>query len=154
MRPDHFGLLVMSLILSITAGHFLLGLLAKKRFTARFLVVTGVLTCLLGGFPMVVFSGELTIVRTMVPLMIFVIGFTLSISQAMNMALASFPHAAGSASAMLGFVHMGLAGLLNITTGPLYGGTATPLGWIMLGMAGTALVIYAGLVRERRFSRT
>nr|VFK20156.1 MAG: hypothetical protein BECKLFY1418C_GA0070996_106822 [Candidatus Kentron sp. LFY] len=35
MRPDHFGLLVMSLILSITAGHFLLRLLAKKRFTAR-----------------------------------------------------------------------------------------------------------------------
>nr|VFK20155.1 MAG: hypothetical protein BECKLFY1418C_GA0070996_106821 [Candidatus Kentron sp. LFY] len=103
---------------------------------------------------MVVFSGELTIVRTMVPLMIFVIGFTLSISPAMNMALASFPHAAGSASAMLGFVHMGLAGLLDITTGPLYDGTGTPLGWIMLGMAGMTLVIYVGLVRERRFSRT
>lgn len=133
--------------LSIAVGNFLAGRLAK-RFSARVLVATGVLVSMVGGFLMTLLSGDLTIIRVVVPVMIFVLGFGLVSPSATSMALHPFPHVAGSASAMFGFVRVGFAGLLSIATGPLYDGTATPLGWIMLGCAGVGLLIYVSLVKN------
>jgi len=147
MRPDHFGILAVFMASSMAAGNFLVGRLAK-RFPAPVLIVIGTLVSMLGGFLMTLLSGELTTVRIIVPMMIFALGFGLATPPATSMALAPFPHVAGSAAAMLGFIRVGLAGLLSMATGPLYDGTATPLGWIMLGCAGVGLLIYVSLVRD------
>nr|VFK20787.1 MAG: MFS transporter, DHA1 family, bicyclomycin/chloramphenicol resistance protein [Candidatus Kentron sp. LPFa]VFK34742.1 MAG: MFS transporter, DHA1 family, bicyclomycin/chloramphenicol resistance protein [Candidatus Kentron sp. LPFa] len=148
IRPNYFGLLVVFIASAFAMGSFLVGRSGEK-LSARTLVITGTLVSLLGGLSMILLSGELTIIRVVVPMMIFGLGFGLITPPAINIALAPFPLAAGSASAMLGFIQMGAAGLINMTTGPLYDGTATPLGWIMLGGAGMALLMaYTGGARE------
>nr|VFJ52077.1 MAG: MFS transporter, DHA1 family, bicyclomycin/chloramphenicol resistance protein [Candidatus Kentron sp. FW] len=144
MRPDHFGLLIVFMASSLATGSFLVGRLAK-RFSDRTLVIAGILLSLLGGFLLILWSGELTIIYIVAPIMVFLLGFGVIMPPAMGMALQFFPNTAGSASAMLGFIQMGLAGLLNVTTGSLYDGTAAPLGWIISGCAGMALLIaYVG----------
>nr|VFJ44583.1 MAG: MFS transporter, DHA1 family, bicyclomycin/chloramphenicol resistance protein [Candidatus Kentron sp. FW]VFJ54117.1 MAG: MFS transporter, DHA1 family, bicyclomycin/chloramphenicol resistance protein [Candidatus Kentron sp. FW] len=141
IRPDHFGLLAMFIGSSMAIGNLLSRWLAK-RVAIDAVIAIAILLSILGAVLMTSLSGELTIIRIVVPMMIFVLGLGVAIPCAMSIALHPFPHLAGSASAMFGFIHMGIAGALNITMGPLYDGTATPLGWAMLGMAGMALLCY------------
>lgn len=146
IAPDVFGFLMVFTVGGYASGAFLSGRLVG-RWGARRVILTGTACSLAAAMLLIALSGTLSVPRVIAPMCLFTLGFGLTLPASLAGALGPFPRVAGSASAMLGFIQMSAASLSSLMVQPLYDGTATPLGFVVLGMSATAFLGYLLLVR-------
>ncbi|MFC3607260.1 multidrug effflux MFS transporter [Stutzerimonas tarimensis] len=117
----------------VVIGAFILGNLISARVSGRVsihsLIVTGAGLSILGGslMSLLVFGGAEHPLQVVAPQLITGFGAGLLVAPCIAGALMPFPHMAGTASALLGFLQMGAAALSTALLGYLYDGTARPM---------------------------
>jgi len=124
IAEEKFGLLF-----ALVVGGYLTGTLVGARLSHRFghkkLVFIGAIITLLSGAAMFLFaSGQpQNVVSVILPMMCFMVGVGLVMPQSMAGALVDYPHIAGSASGLLGFIQMTVAASVGVFVGHGYDGT-------------------------------
>lgn len=134
LSPDQFGMLAVFTVSTYATGSWLAGWLGVRLSTRR-MASMGLAAAGLGTALMLLLAGELSLARVIGPMMLFVFGFGLMIPACTAAALQPFPRTAGSASAMMGFLQMGVGAGGSLAMSRLYDGTAMSLGLVMAMMA-------------------
>jgi DHA1 family bicyclomycin/chloramphenicol resistance-like MFS transporter len=151
LSPDQFGMLAIFTVSAYASGSLLAGR-SQGRLSTRRTVIAGLAMSGLGAALMLLLAGELSLVRVIGPMMLFVFGFGLLIPACTAAALHPFPRIAGSASAMMGFLQMGVGAVGSLILSQIHDGTVVPLGLVMVIMAalGTAgfLILAPGRAAE------
>jgi DHA1 family bicyclomycin/chloramphenicol resistance-like MFS transporter len=148
VTPSTFGLCFGTVAVGITTGTFLSG-----RFGARVgldrTILAGTALGAAAGLTLagLVWSGILTVASVIVPMVVFAVGLGLTLPNGMAGAIGPFPHMAGLAAAVAGFVQLTGAGLYSVAVGRFYDGTARPMA-TAIALAGVgALAGFRGLRR-------
>ncbi len=151
ISEQHFGLLFMLVVAGYISGT-LSGARLSRRFDYRRLVGVGSLVLLLAGGSMLAIAlGRPEQVMSIVfPMMIFMLGVGLVMPQSMAGALADYPHMAGSASGLLGFTQMSVAGLVGVAVGHSYDGTPVAMALAIAVTGLLSLVVYLSLLHRRQ----
>ena len=84
----------------------------------------------------------------MLPMMLYATGMGLVLPNAMAVALSAFPHIAGTASALMGFIQMGLSASVTALVGMFLVDTPAPMLNFMVLITLSALVLSALLYRR------
>jgi DHA1 family bicyclomycin/chloramphenicol resistance-like MFS transporter len=152
MSPERFGMLS---VFNVTG--FVAGSLAAVRLTQRLgidrLLLAGVGLSLAGGAVMAAFAGtgHVGVVAIIAPMTVFAVGLGIVLPNGIAGALAPFPRIAGSASALLGFVQMIIAGGASLAVGRFAHGTPLPMAMVIACTSAAAFAAFTMLVWRRRF---
>lgn len=151
VSEQHFGLLFMLVVAGYISGTLTGGRLSR-RFDFRRLVLAGSIVLLLAGAIMLGFALNQPrhVMSIVLPMVLFMHGVGLVMPQSMAGALADYPHMAGSASGLLGFIQMSSAGLLGIVVGHGYDGTPVAMSLAIAVTGLLSVAVYAGLLHARR----
>lgn len=139
LSPSQFGLGML-----MQTGSFFCGSLAGRflidRYGAARLVLPGLFCVGLGSFGTAVLLGfyEPTFLSVMAPVGLYAFGIAFVMPAMMTAAMAPFPHSAGAASALMGFMQMG-AGLLGGSVAALIGAPDLAMATIIPVMGLTAI---------------
>lgn len=144
VSPPRYGFLMLFTVSAYAIGSFLAGRL-RRRMRGHWLIVLGTTSAALGGFVMLMLSGELSLMRVIAPMMAFQLGMGLVLPPSIAQAMHPFPGTAGSASAMMGFIQMASGALATFVAQWLFDGTAVSLGWITFALGSGALLSYLAL---------
>lgn len=150
VRQQTFGLLFMLVVAGYISGT-LLGSRLSRRHDCRRLVAVGSFVLLVAGSVMLVVALNQpdNVMSIVLPMVLFMHGVGLVMPQSMAGALANYPHIAGSASGLLGFIQMTAAGLVGVAVGHGYNGTPVAM-TLAIAAAGLACVlVYLALLRNR-----
>jgi DHA1 family bicyclomycin/chloramphenicol resistance-like MFS transporter len=142
------GTIMLGGFLSAALGGRLVGRLGMERQ-----IVVGTFTMALAGGTALALAaaGVVAVPAVVAPAFAFMVGFALIVPAAMARALSPYPHMAGRASAMLGFIQMGAGAIAVKVIGLLENGTQMPL-VSMLALSGAlSLAACALLPGVRKF---
>jgi DHA1 family bicyclomycin/chloramphenicol resistance-like MFS transporter len=149
LGPRDFGVVFAGVV-----GGYLLGSLVARRISPRLgvrrMLRLGVGWCFLCGWagPAALALAGSSLATVALPVVLYMVGFALAQPNAQSGAIAPFPHMAGRASALLGFLQWGLAALGGLIVAALL----DTAGWTMavgIALSGTAaLASLALLPRE------
>jgi DHA1 family bicyclomycin/chloramphenicol resistance-like MFS transporter len=148
VTPSTFGLCFGTVAVGITTGTFLSG-----RFGARLgldrTILAGTALGAAAGLTLagLVWSGVLTLASVIVPMFVFAVGLGLTLPNGMAGAIGPFPHMAGLAAAVAGFVQLTGAGLYSVAVGRFDDGTARPMATAIALAGVAALAGFRGLRR-------
>ena len=128
VSPREFGLLFSGAILGYIAGSFITARWVL-RIGAQRLLAAGVILGALAGALMaaLALAGVRSVSAIIAPYFAFMLSIGLSQPAAMSGAISPFVRMAGAASAMFGFVQLGLGALAGYLVGRLHDGTPLPL---------------------------
>jgi DHA1 family bicyclomycin/chloramphenicol resistance-like MFS transporter len=143
-----FGLVTATLMLSYLLGSLALNRLLKYVAIHR-LVLVGALMVLVASLSLALglrFIG-LGIVEIIVPMCVWMVGFAFIMPGVTTSALALFPRNAGSASALMGALQMGM-GFVGAALCSLFGDAAQAFGIVPPAMGVLAVVAYIGANRR------
>ena len=149
LSPDQYGLC----FAAVVAG-YMIGTFASGRFSLALglerLMLAGALIGLAGGALALglALSGLLGVAAVVAPVFLFMIGAGLMLPNAIAGAIAPYPMMAGTASAFLGVVQMGVAAAVGIAVGHLHDGTARAMTGALAVVALGALISRLVLVRR------
>ena len=139
LSPDVYGYCFAAAIVGYMTGAFASGRLGRRWALDR-MIACGLLICLAAGVLAAgfAFAGVATVVTVVAPFALFLGGAGLILPNSIAGSLAPFPHIAGSASALLGFVQMLVASGIGFGLGQLQDGTPRAMGALLLlvGLAG------------------
>lgn len=153
LSPKDFGVLFV-----FPVSGFFIGSLLAGRMSAAIgldpLLRIGLILSIAGGFAMWAanLDGQAGIVPVLAPMALFCVGLGLTLPTGMAGALKAFPHNAGAASALLGFVQIFIGSLASFAVGALTSVSAQALGATILILAVAAMAAFTILPR-RRLSR-
>ncbi len=151
--PQYFGLIFLASVVGYMAGSALSARLARRHDSERIMrlgVILGmVAACLLLACS---HTWPTSVLALMLPMMLYSIAMGLVLPHAMAIALRPFPHIAGTASALLGFIQMSLSAGASALTGLVLTTTPRPMVWMLLAIASISLVL--GLRAHRLYSGT
>lgn len=125
--------LVYSLVYAVTVCGFVTMSYVSGRVVLRLgqrrLIALGSTIAVLGAFAGVALNHAVTptLVTLVVPIVVLAIGHGLTLAQSMAGALAAYPHLAGTASGLLGFMQYLCATFVVAANGLLFDGTVMPL---------------------------
>jgi MFS transporter, DHA1 family, multidrug resistance protein len=148
VRPERYGLLFGLNVLGLMAGAALNSRLVLRLGADRLLRV-GVTIAAVAGVALLAAAatGRGGLAGLVVPLFCFIASLSLIGANAMAGALASFPHMAGTASALAGTFQFGLGALSGAAVGVLHDGSPLPMG-LVIGLTGLgSLLAHRLLVR-------
>lgn len=99
-------------------------------------------------------SGVVSVAAIVGPAFLFMCAFALIVPQAVAGALSPFPHIAGAASSLMGFLQLGTGSVTGALVGYFYDGTQLPMTTAifaagLFGLAGYLIVLPRGQVRSR-----
>lgn len=148
VRPETFGLYFATVVSGFIVGTFIAGRLTRRVGIDR-LILTGCSVSLLFGALMwgLAAAGVDTVTAIVVPMTGFMVGVGLVMPNAMAGAIGPFPHMAGAASALMGFLQMGTAAAVSFSIGLLDDGTQIPMTLAIALMGILSIVSYLVLVR-------
>lgn len=148
LSPAQYGMSFGVIVVGYMIGTFAAGRLTT-RIGIRRLIVAGTGLAVLGGTTGagLALADIVTVWAILAPVFVFMIGAGLSMPNAMAGALAPFPAMAGLASALLGFVQMGVGAGVGILVGHLHDGTARPM------MVAICLLALAAYLADRCLAR-
>ena len=134
--PERFGLWFLMVVAGYLSGTLGGGRLSRVLGHQR-LVAIGSLICLASGVIMALvgFDGPEHALQLMLPMLGFMVGVGIVMPQAMAGAMADYPQIAGSASGLMGFIQMTLAGGIGVIAGHLHDGTPFVMS-AMIGLCG------------------
>lgn len=150
-NPVNFGFVFVWCVGAYMSGSMLSARLGPKIGVDKTLFV-GCLLSALGGSLALAFEliGVHSLVVMVGCLCIFFIALGIVMPQAMTGAMMPFPHMAGAASALLGFVQMAGSACVGIMVGQLHDGTAIPM-LVVIAVCGVlTLVSYVVFVLPNR----
>jgi len=136
---------------------FITGTLLSARLSSRYgidrLLFVGALLSALAGTMMAVLSGIGVnhVMAVIGPMVLYMIGVGIVMPQAMAGAIGPFPHMAGVASALFGFVQSTLAALVGVGVGHLHNDTPIPMTLVIALMGVATPLVYWWLVRRSPF---
>jgi DHA1 family bicyclomycin/chloramphenicol resistance-like MFS transporter len=141
--PVHlFGFIFLSTVAGYMGGSALSARLASRHDSPH-LLMFGTLLCLLATGTM--WAGATlrpdSVLALMLPMTLYSAGMGLVLPHAMAIALAPFPHIAGTASSLLGFIQMGLSSSAAALVGQLLDDSAQPMLAAMFAMSLACLVL-------------
>jgi len=140
LTPTQFGMGML-----VQSGMFFSGTISvyflMKRFNSSQLVPVGLTFIALGSLLMLVILNMLppTFLRVMLPSATFAYGIAFVMPSMMTASMAPFPHMAGSASALSGFMQMS-AGLIGGTVAAIIGDPVVAMSIVVPIMGATAIV--------------
>jgi len=155
LSPERFGMLSVFNVLGFVAGS-----LAAMRLTQRLgidrLLLAGVGLSLAGGGVMAVIAatGHVGVVGVIAPMMVFAIGLGIVLPNGIAGALAPFPKIAGTASALLGFVQMVVAGSVSVAVGRFALASPLPMALAIAFTSAAAFAAFTMLVWRNRSEPT
>jgi len=149
LSPDRYGLCFGAVVVGYMIGTFASGRLSLAVGLDR-LILAGTLVGLAGGVLALglALSGVLGVAAVVAPTFLYLIGAGLMLPNAIAGAIGPYPTMAGTASAFLGVVQMGLAACIGIAVGHLHDGTARGMFAATAAVAAGALASYLLLVRR------
>ena len=132
VAPEDFGILFALNIFAIMIGSYLNSRLVI-RFGVRRMLAVGTTIALLGGVGLAISAtyGSFGLFGIVIPVVIFMMPHNMVNANATAGAMEYFPHLAGTASAMLGFVRFGTGALVGALVGYFHDGTALPMSYII-----------------------
>jgi len=149
VSPSGFGLCFGSVAVGIMTGAFLSG-----RFGARLgidrMILSGTALGAAAGLLLaaLAWSGVLTVAAVIVPMFVFAVGLGLTLPNGMAGAVGPFPHMAGLAAAVAGFLQMTGSALYSVAVGTFWDGTARPM-TTAIALAGIAALVCFWRLRWR-----
>jgi MFS transporter, DHA1 family, multidrug resistance protein len=151
LTPEQYGW-----SMSITVAAYLAGGFAANRLVGRLgldrLIFGSAFLLLAGSSLMLAFSlvHIVTVVSVLGPMALWTMGIGISLPNSMAGALSPFPRIAGSASALMGFMQMGVGAFGSIAVARLHDGTVTPPASALLCFAAIGYGLWWRLVWRRR----
>lgn len=125
---QYFGFVFLTTVAGYIIGSAVSARMAS-RYDSRQTMLIGALLCLLTAAIMWLGASAYpaSVWALMLPMALYAIGMGLVLPHAMAMALAPFPHIAGTASALLGFIQMGLSAVATALVGALLRDSPQPM---------------------------
>lgn len=147
LSPTAYSLYSAAVISAYMVGAFISGRFALRLGQER-LIAMGVALGILSAGSGLVFAwlGIMTLPTVLLPLAGYLLAAGLMLSNAIAGALRHYPHMAGSASSLIGFIQMGSAALLGVGIGHLDDGTSLPMAAANALSGLIVLLAYVGLV--------
>lgn len=139
---EYFGLIFLTAVVGYMAGSGVSARLAG-RFESEQLMLLGAVLSLAASAMMLLGSWLLpqSVLALMLPMMLYSTGMGLVLPHGMTIALRPFPHIAGTASALLGFIQMALSASASAFAGTLITDSPLPMLWSMLAITLCALAL-------------
>jgi DHA1 family bicyclomycin/chloramphenicol resistance-like MFS transporter len=151
LTPEQYGW-----SMSITVAAYLTGGIVANRLVGRLgldrLIFGSAFLLLAGSSLMLAFSlvHIVTVASVLGPMALWTMGIGISLPNSMAGALSPFPRIAGSASALMGFMQMGVGAVGSIAVARLHDGTVTPPASALLCFAAVGYGLWWQLVWRRR----
>ncbi|HEY9078728.1 multidrug effflux MFS transporter [Magnetovibrio sp.] len=149
MRPETFGFAFAVVVLGYMSGTQVSVRLLKNR-SLEYVVGLGGRIALVAGIAglLTVWLAPPSVFAVIVPIFCYNISFGIIMPNTMAGGIGPFPHMAGTASALMGFVQMALAAFSGALVGHLYDGTALPM-MAVIAVTGTLAWLFAQRVARR-----
>lgn len=150
LPPNQYGF-----CFATAVGGYIAGTMFAGRMTLRLgidrMVRLGAAACAVGGVLMAgpVLAGYEAVWSVLAPMVLYAAGVGMVMPNSMAGALGPFATAAGAASALLGFIQMGIAAAVGIAVGAAFDGTARPMALTIAVMGIGAWVAYGLLIGWR-----
>lgn len=150
VSPSAFGAYFSVMVCGYIIGSFLAARMSRQ-YSSDQLLKLGLTISIVGGLLMaaLAWSGVFTKAAVILPQMVFMMGVGMVLPQTMAGALAPFPHMAGSASALFGFIQMASAAIAGVLVGHLHNGTSQVMATMIAACAVAAGFAY--LARTARY---
>lgn len=130
---EYFGLIFTTAVAGYMTGS---GISARltRRFDSEQVMLLGSVLALFASVLMLsgAYIWPRSVLALMLPMMFYSTGLGLVLPHSMAIALRPFPHIAGTASALLGFVQMSLSAAASALAGAFLSDTPLPMLWAML----------------------
>ena len=142
IAPQYFGFVFLTSVAGYMTGSALSARLSQHRESEQVLrlgVVLATCACTL----LLVCSNTWadSLLALMLPMMLYSVAMGLVLPHAMTIALRPYPHMAGTASALLGFIQMSLSAGASALAGAFLADTPQPMVWILLATTLTSLAL-------------
>lgn len=149
---QYFGLIFLTTVMGYISGSALSARLSSTLLSEQILF-GGTVSAFVSVILMLAATYQLpaSVVALVLPTVLYSIGMGLVLPHAMNIALRPFPHIAGTASAMLGFVQMAFSALASAVSGYLLQDSPRPMIWTMFAICLLAMML--GLMVRRQHRR-
>ena len=147
---EYFGLIFLTAVIGYMTGSGISARVAQ-RFASEQLMLLGAVLSVLA--TVIMLTGAhiwpLSVLALMLPMVLYSTGLGLVLPHTMAIALRPFPHIAGTASALLGFIQMSLSAGASALAGAFLKDTPLPMLWIMLLI--TLAAMFLGLRAHRLY---
>jgi DHA1 family bicyclomycin/chloramphenicol resistance-like MFS transporter len=147
---QYFGLIFLSSVVGYMAGSALSARLSRTHDSERTVLVGAVLTAFattsmwLGTFLL-----PSSVLVLMLPMVFYAAGMGLMLPNAMALALRPFPHIAATASALMGFIQMGISAAATALVGAYLTDTPAPMLNFIVLMTLLGLILSTAVYRGR-----
>lgn len=150
VSPSAFGLCFGAVALGIMTGTLLSGRFGGQLGLDRTIRCGTVLGATAGlTLAALAWGGILTVAALIAPMYVFAMGLGLTLPNGMAGAIGPFPHMAGLAAAVAGFLQMTGAALYSVAVGRFYDATARPM-TTAIALAGVIALVGFRWLRPRR----
>ena len=148
--PHYFGLCFAAVVAGYIGGSLIAARISHKLGSAM-MIRLGVLVCLSGGVIMLGLAAShvQTVAAVIAPVSLIFAGSGLLLPNCTALAIAPHARMAGTASALLGFIQMGLAACIGGAVGRFYDGTTLPMAAVIAASTLAAAILYEGVVNGR-----
>lgn len=148
LSPQVYGLTFGVFVLGYMLGTLVSGRWGQRIGPQRLLGIGALLGFACGATGLALaLAGELTVVSVVAPFTVFMVAVGFMAPNAFAGALRYYPHMAGAASSLLGFLQMGMAALVGIGVGHWHDGTALPMAGTLAATSLAGLLAWLLLVR-------
>jgi DHA1 family bicyclomycin/chloramphenicol resistance-like MFS transporter len=153
LSPQGYALAFGLNSLGFMVSGFAAGRLAE-RWSERGVLLVGVVMCVLGAGGLLATGVlRLPLIAMIASLLAMVSGVAVTSPPATSLAMADYPHLAGTASSLLGLARFAFGGLAAPLVGLGGSGTAVPLGIVTLAACTAAAIVYVRGLRHRTGQR-
>jgi DHA1 family bicyclomycin/chloramphenicol resistance-like MFS transporter len=145
---QYFGLIFLTSVVGYMLGSAVSARMSHNHDSERTVLVGAVLAAVATGTMWMgahLFPGSVT--ALVLPMMVYATGMGLMLPNAMAVALSSFPHIAGTASALMGFIQMALSACATALVGVYLTDTPAPMLNFMVLMTFLSLLLSVSLYR-------
>ncbi len=148
---QYFGFIFLTSVIGYMAGSGLSARLTRAH-EPEYIVLAGSLLAAGAGSAMLLgaFLFPMSVAAILAPMVFYSTAMGLVLPNAMAIALRPFPYIAGTASAMLGFIQMGVSGAASAIVGALLADRPEPMIYMMFLIALIALALNANLYFSTR----
>ncbi|MCB1675898.1 MAG: multidrug effflux MFS transporter [Halioglobus sp.] len=151
---EYFGLLFLTTVIGYMAGSALSARLSRSRASEQLLLLGAVLAAVAS--TTVWLNGRLfpdSVAALVLPMVLYSIGMGLVLPHAMAIALRPFPHIAGTASALMGFIQMTLSAAATALVGRWLQTSPEPVLFAMFVISLLALALSVHVQRRHRATK-
>lgn len=149
---EYFGLVFLSSVVGYMGGSAFSARLSKRRDSEQIMrlgVMLGMAACCLLWVSATLWPAS--VLALVLPMSLYSIAMGLVLPHAMAIALRPFPHIAGTASSLLGFIQMSLSAAASALIGGFLSDSPLPMIHLLLGISLVALLL--GLRVHRLYLR-